>query len=138
MFPFFRAKGIDTNLIAELISRESLTFYCKFHNLIFINKVDIGIIGVEKLGIGIKHFQRHEGIKPVCWSYWVERKNHINFKTDIQRVIFFDTTIRLLQYVKENYSQDNTIYCSLNTDNCLIETYINTLKLLNDDVEIQF
>ncbi|MGF7059640.1 hypothetical protein [Brassicibacter mesophilus] len=138
MFPFFRAKEIDTNLIAELISRELLAFDCKFHNLIFINKADTGILGVEKLGIGIKHLQRLEGIRPICWSYWVERKNHINFKTDIQRVIFFDTTIRLLQYLKENYPQDNTLYCSLHTDNYLIETYTNTLELFNTDVEIQF
>ena len=138
MFPFFRSKGINTNLIAQLISREMLAFDCKFHNLVFINRTDTEIVGVEKLGIGSKHFQRLEGIKHVCWSYWVEKRKYISFKTDIQKVIFFDDTIRLLQHLSENQPQENVLYCSLHTDNCLIETYTNTLELLNDDVEIQF
>ena len=138
MFPFFRSKGINTNLIAQLISREMLAFDCKFNNLLFINRTDTEIVGVEKLGVGSKHFQRLEGSKPVCWSYWVERREYISFKTDIKKVIFFDDTIRLLQHLSENQPQENVLYCSLHTENCLIDTYTNPIELLNADVEIQF
>ncbi len=138
IFPFFRSRGIDINLIGELISRELLAFDTTFRNLIFLNTNHLEIVGVEKLGIGEEHFQRLEGKKPLCWCYWMEQKKHIQFQTDIESVIFFDTTLHLLKYLSDHEPQENTLYCSLHTENCLLETFINTIALLKKDVEIKF
>ncbi|WP_101697017.1 hypothetical protein [Clostridium minihomine] len=138
IFPFFRERGIDTKLIAELISRELLAFDNKYRNLIFLNTTDAEIVGVEKLGTREKHFQRLEGKRPLGWHYWLERLEKVHLNIDIETVVFFDNTFRLLKYLSDNEPQKDTLYSSLHTENCLLETYTNTLALLKDNVNIEF
>ena len=138
LFPFFRSKGINTDLVAELISRHLLAYDLDRRNLIFLNRTDRDTIGVEKLGTGTKHFQRLEGTMPMCWHYWLEQDEHITFRADIDTVIFFDTTLNMLKYLTDNEPQERTLYASLHTPNCLLETYKNTLALLRLDVKIEY
>lgn len=138
LFPFFRNKGINTDLVAELISRHLLAYDLNRRNLIFLNRTDTDTIGVEKLGTGTKHFQRLEGTIPMCWHYWMERDEHITFRTDIDTVVFFDTTLNMLKHITDNEPQERTLYASLHTPNCLLETYKNTLSLLRLDINIEY
>lgn len=138
MFPYFRQQGISTDLIAELVSRELLAYDLDFRNLIFLNRTDTDIIGVEKLGTGSKHFQRLEGIKPLCWLYWAEDRQYITLSADIETVVFFDNTLNLLKYLTNNAPRAETLYASLHTPNCLVETYKNTVLMLKEGVKIEF
>ena len=75
---------------------------------------------------------------PMCWHYWLEQDEHITFRTDIDTVVFFDTTLNMLKYLTDNEPQERTLYASLHTPNCLLETYKNTLELLRLDVKIEY
>ena len=75
---------------------------------------------------------------PMCWHYWLEQDEHITFRTDIDTVVFFDTTLNMLKYLTDNEPQERTLYASLHTPNCLLETYKNTLGLLRLDVKIEY
>lgn len=138
MFPYFRQQGISTDLVAELVSRELLAYDLDFRNLIFLNRTDTDIIGVEKLGTGSKHFQRLEGTKPLCWHYWVDDEQYTTLSADIETVVFFDKTLNLLKYLTDNAPRMGTLYASLHTPNCLVETYENTISLLKKGVKIEF
>ena len=139
MFPYFHSNGVSKELVAELISRNLLAFDTRLHNLIYICQSNGKFLGIEKHGIGTKHYQQLiYKDKPISFIYHVERLGFLDFKRDIKKAVFFDNTLNMLKFLSENYIDSQTAYCSLHTPNCAKETFSNTLKLFNDNADIEF
>lgn len=137
IFPYFRSQGIKESLIAELITRQLLSFDNKFNNLIFICQSPFDRYGIEKHGITAKHFMRLEGAKfPFC--YWYQKEEIKDFNS-FDHCIIFPDTIEMLKYISDNDIDENTIYSSLHTKNFHTDCIDNLIKLCpNIDTEYTF
>ena len=114
IFPYFAKNKVNKSLVAELISRQFISFDDKYNNVVYINKDMTDNISIEKHGIGTKHFMRLEG-KAFPFIYFSESDNY-DYKRFL-RCEAFATTLELLQYLSENEICEDVVYISMHTDN---------------------
>ena len=134
IFPYLYGNGIQKTLISELISRQFISFDQEHHNIIYVCKDIFDYKALEYHGIGKKHFMRLKGTFP--FVYWKENEKNIS-KDRFIRYELFEDTLTLLQYLSNNYIEDNVLYCSLHTSNYNLDSIVN-LRNSFGDLHINF
>ncbi len=140
MFPFFKSKGINKNLIAELISRRLIAFDDKhtYKNIIYVCQDVYGNNkGIEKSGMTAKYFMQLQGTA-FPFVYYREETEQIKPR-DFERIEAYGSTLDMLKALSALYETDEgipfrTLYISLHKSNYSTDAY-NNFRSQFDDIE---
>lgn len=137
IFPYLYGNGVSKSVIAELISRQFIAFEEQYNNIIYICQDCLDYHGIEKHGIGHKHFMKLEG-EPFPFVYFPEDLEDVRNDKFIQAEVF-DTTLALLQYLsrEDTVIYSNVLYVSLHTSNYNREA-LDNLRLAFPNITLNF
>lgn len=132
IFLYAKNNGISKTLMSELVSRQLVAFDEKGHNIVYVCTDCFDFQGIERHGIGTKHFMKLEGT-PFPFVYYKERFDRVS-NDKFVKVEVFDTSLVLLQYLSDDNIDiyDDVLYVSMHTSNYNKKAFDNLKNVFGD------